>query len=423
MKKLILAVIAAAGLTTAVFAGDFSLGSVSVSDLKASQDSLQAVPVPAQAELLGLTRSPNMPAPALDMTIKLPFKDLSARIADMPSMKMQAIDPSTPILFRQGDHITFSNVTVDYNGIDAEPTIRIKPFFEGNNKLAIKVMSIDADISFGPKVIRANTLDKDSLMELVMTNLTTSMLEAMDKAFAGNKVQLKAKDILSFSYDRKSWTLHATVAPGFVAPLLPGLISNVTLTAFSFDDSGFALSVKSGSAASIAQLPGYNLALSDGLLDNFILQFTKGTDFEFHPAGHEGGLKFRADGRMELAGKIYARDVFLKPNVYFKATILPVLTAQNTIAVRVERVDVDQAYGIGIPGFINNWIQGKVVSSVIATLTTNAALAKVMTARKLDDHTVELTLKNSAFLPSFAKGAVIKNLKIGNGLMYLGFEL
>ena len=421
MKKLILAVIAAASLTTAVFAEDFSLGSVSVSDMKAS--SIQAVPVPvSQAELLGLEKSPNMPAAALDMTIKLPFSALSARIADLPSIKMQPIDPSAPILFRQGDHIAFSNVTVDYNGIEAEPTILIKPFFEGNNKLAIKVMKVEADIAFGPKAAGA-PLDKDGLMEMVMTNLTTGMLEAMDKAFAANKVPMRAKDVLNFSYDRKSWTLHAAVTPGFVAPLLPNLITNINLTAFSFDDSGFALSVKSGSAASIAELPGYNLAMSDGLLDNFILQFTKGTDFEFHPAGHEGGLKFRADGRIELAGKIYARDVFLKPNVYFKATILPTLTAANTIRVRVDRVDVDQAYGIGVPGFINNWIQGKVVSSVIATLTTNPALAKVMTARKLDDHTVELTLKNSAFLPSFAKGAVIQSLKIGNGLMYLGFEL
>ena len=173
----------------------------------------------------------------------------------------------------------------------------------------------------------------------------------------------------------------------------------------------------------IAKLPGYNLALSDGLLDNFISQFTKGTDFEFHPKGHEGGLKFRADGRLELAGKIYARSAFGKPNVYFKATILPELTGPNTLRVRVERVDVDQAYGIGIPGFLNNWIQGKVISSITEALTTNPDLAKVMTARKLDDKTVEIILKNSAFMPSFAKGAVIRNLKVGNGLLYLGFDL
>jgi hypothetical protein len=421
MKKLILSVMAAAALASPVLAQDFDLNSLSAADLKASQQTL-AMEVPAPQELETMDKSPNMPAPALDMTIKLPFKALSQRVAELPQAKILPIDASAPILFRQGDHIAFSNVTVNYNGVDAEPTILIKPYFEGENKLAIKVMKVEADIAFGPKALGAG-LDKDALMEMVMTSLTTGMLEAMDKAFIGNKVPLRARDVLAFSYDRRSWTLHAAVTPGFVAPLLPNLIGNVTLSNFTFDDAGFALSVRTGSANSIAQLPGYNLAMSDGLLDNFILQFTKGTDFEFHPQGKEGGLKFRGDGRVELAGKIYARDVFGKPNVYFKATILPQYIGPNTLKVTVERVDVDKAYGIGIPGFINNWIQGKVISSVINTLTTNQALTKVMTATKVDDKSVKIVLKNSAFLPSFAKGAVINNLKIGNGLMYLGLEL
>ena len=423
MKKLILAVVAAAGLTTGVSAGEFNLNSTSVSDMEGSQENLQAVPVPAAPELSGMLNSPNMPAAALDMTIKFTFKSLSSRLLELSGIKMLPINAAAPILFRQGDHIVFSNVTVDYNGIEVEPTILIKPFFEGENKLAIKVMKVEAGIAFGPKAALGAQLDKDGLMEMVMTNLSNGMLEAMDKAFAKNKVGMKAKDVLNFTYDRKSWTLRAAVTPGFVAPLLPGLIDNISLSAFSFDESGFALSVRSGSTGSIAKLPGYNLALSDGLLDNFINQFTKGTDFEFHPKGHEGGLKFRADGRLELAGKIYAKDAFGKPNVYFKATILPELTGPNTLKVRIERVDVDQAYGIGIPGFINNWIQGKVVSSLIEALTTNPDLAKVMTARKLDDKTVQIVLKNSAFMPSFAKGAVIRNLKVGNGLLYLGFDL
>ncbi len=416
MKKLLFTLVAAAGLTSAGFAEDFGLGNINAGDLKISAD---AVPAPSGFQP-AVTRAPNMAAAVLDLSLKLPFKALSSRLADLPGAQIKPIEPSEPVLFKEGDHITFSNVTVNYNGIEAEPTIKIKPFFEGNNKLAIKVVKIEADISFGP---RRAMLDKDGLMEMVMTKLSTGMLEAMDKAFAANKVPLKAKDVMAFSYDRTSWTLHATVSPGFIAPLMPGLITNVHLTNFSFDEAGFSLSVKSGSAASIAALPGFNLAMSDGLLDNFILQFTKNSDFTLHPAGKEGGLKFRADGRLELAGKIYARDVTLKPNVYFKATILPVLTGPNTISVRVDRVDVEKAFGIGIPGFINNWIQGKVVRSVIEALATNPELAKVMTARKIDDHTVELKLKNSAFLPSFAKGAVIKNMKIGNGLIYLAFTL
>ncbi len=426
MKKIILAAIAAAAFNTALLAGDFDLSSLGVSDLKpsGSQETIRAVPVSGQqGALAAMTKSPNMPAPALDMTIKLPFKDINKRIATI-SDDMKVLDPSAPVISRQGDHLIFTNISVNYKGINCEPTILIKPVFEGNNRLSIRFLKVDVDIAFGPnKGFGMDQLNKDDVMAFLTQTLTGSLTKSMDEAFAGNKVALRAKDIVSFTYDKSAWNLRAVITPGFVAPLLPGLISNVSLTAFSFDDTGFALSVKSGSASAIAQLPGYNLALSDGLLDNFIGQFTKDSDFELHPKGKEGGLKFRADGRLELAGKIYARDVTLKPNVYFKATILPTLTAPNTIRIVVERVDVEKAFGIGIPGFINNWIQGKVIRSVMETLMANQDLAKVMTPRKVDDKTVELKLKNSAFLPSFAAGAVIKNMKIGNGLMYLGFQL
>lgn len=421
MMKSFLALAAAAMFAPAAQAGDFALNTLNVSDLRSSQD-LQAAPAPAQPELLGMEKSPNLPSPYLDLTVKLPFSSLSARLKDLPGIKLQPINPGAPILYKQADSIAFSNVAVDYNGIEVEPTLIIRPAFEGMNRLSIKVVKVEADIAFGPNKALPQQLDKDGLMEMVMTNLTTSMLQSMDEAFAKNKVALKAADVLAFSYDRRSWTLRATIKPDFIAPLMPGLISNVSLSNFTFDEAGFALSVKTGSA-NAAQLAGYNLTVSDGLLDNFIAQFTKEGDFEFHPKGHEGGLKFRADGRLEVAGKIYARDVFGKPNVYFKAIILPTYAGPNTLRVTVERVEVDQAYGIGIPGFINNWIQGKVIRSITETLTTNPQLAKVMTATKLDDKSVRIVLKNSAFMPSFAKGAVINNLKIANGLLYLGFEL
>ena len=421
MKKIILTLIASLGFSAAGYAGDFGLESLSVADLKASQENL-ALGVPAPEDIEGITKSPNLPSPFLDLTIKLPYASLTSRLAELPGVKIQPINPGAPILFKQADHIAFSNVAVNYNGIEVEPTILIKPAFEGLNKLSIKVMKVEADIAFGPAKALPTELDKDGLMEMVMTNLTTGMLESMDAAFLKNKVPLKAKDVLVFAYDRRSWTLRATVNPNFIAPLMPGLISNVSLSNFSFDAEGFALSVKTGSA-NAAQLAGYNLTLSDGLLDNFINQFTQGTDFTFHPQGKEGGLKFLADGRLEIAGKIYARDVFGKPNVYFKATILAECIGPNTLRVKVERVDVDKAYGIGVPGFINNWIQGKVIRSITETLVSNAALAKVMTASKIDDKTVRIVLKNSAFMPSFAKGSVIQRLKITNGLLYLGFDL
>jgi len=419
MKKLIIA-IAAAGMSSPLFAGNFELNSLALSDLNASQTQAIEMSLPAPENIAGIEKSPNIPTSALDLTIKLPFKALSRRIAEMPMAQITPLDPATPILFKQGENIALSNINVDYNGINVEPTILIKPFFEGKNKLALKVVKIEANVAFGPKA----AFDKDGLMEMVMTKLTAGMLESIDKAFAKNKVPLRAANVLSFTYDRKAWILRANVTPKFVAPLLPGLIPDINLTAFSFDDKGFSLSVKAGSAVSIAKLPGYNLAMSDGLLTNFLLQYTKGSDFNLMPGGkYDGGVKFRADGRMEVAGRVYVRSMPLKPNVYFKATLHPIVTGDNTIWLRVERVDVEKAYGIGLPGFLNNWPQGTIISNVMKTVTTNEALKKVMTAKKLYDKTVELTLKNSAFLPSFAKGAAIKYMKLDKGLMYLGFEL
>jgi hypothetical protein len=422
MKKIIFSVILAAGFQAAGFAGDFDLNSLGVSDLKAAAQAAD-MNVPVPQAVAGLTKAPNLPAPALDMTIKLPFKEINKRMVGLCD-DMKVLDESVPVISRQGDHLVFTNVSINYRGIECFPVVLLKPVFDGNNRLSIKILKVDVDMAFGPaKSFSTESMNKDQVMAYMAEALTDSMMASIDESFLANKVPLKAKDVLAFSYDKAAWNLRAAITPGFVAPLLPGLINNISLTAFSFDDAGFALSVKSGSASAIAQLPGYNLAMSDGLLDNFIAQYTKGTDFDLHPAGHEAGLKFRADGRLEVAGKIYARDVFLKPNVYFKATMLPELIGPNKIKLRIDRVDVDQAYGVGLPGFINNWIQGTVTASVITTITTDPALGKVMTARKLDDKTVEITLKNSAFLPSFAKGAVIRNLKIGNGLMYLGFDL
>ncbi|MEI7528752.1 MAG: hypothetical protein WCK76_07395 [Elusimicrobiota bacterium] len=419
MKKIILAVTAALIVPMSVLAGDFDLNSMKLSGLRASQPEAVDAGMPVPQEIAGFNKSPNIPAAALDMTIKLPFKALGERLYGLTDVKIVPLDASAPALYRQGGHIAFSNVSVDYNGIVVEPTVLMKIYFEGNNRLAITVVSVEADMVFGPKSV----INKDELMEMLMTKITNGMTGAMDAAFAANKVKLRAADVLRFAYDRKSWTMRAAVTPNFVAPLLPGLISDVNLTAFTFDSTGFALSVKSGSAASIAQLPGYNLAISDGLITNFVAQYTKGSDFNLKPEGRDGGVKFRGDARMEVAGKALVTSLPLKPNVFFKAEMLPTLVRQNVITLRFEKVTVDKAYGIGVPGFVSNWLQGTIISGVMDTLLTNADLAKVVTARKLDDKTVELTLKNSAFLPSFAKGAVIKNLKIGNGLLYLGFEL
>jgi len=429
MKKTILAVIAALLMQTGLVAGeDFSLGLIH--GLKTGKAQGLAVSAPMPVGPAGPEKSPDM-APALDMTLKLTFASLNKRLSEMfakqftgpaATAQLQVIDASSPVISRRGDQVVLTNLTVDYKGIKIEPTVLLKPFFEGNNRLALKFGKIELERQVGPKGLEMPKLDKNEIMALVADKLTTAMLASMDKAFAGNKVQLKAADVMAFSYDKLSWTLHAVISPDFVAPLLPGLIENINFTSFSFDDSGFALGVQTG--VGIAQLKGYNLALSDGLITSFVRKYTDGTDFNLaSEKKFAGGIKFKADGRMELAGKVYARDVFLKPNVYFIATMQPKLTAANIITLKIERIEVDKAYGIGVPGFLNDWLQNAIISRVVAAVATNPNLVQAVKARKLDNRTVEFSLDKAAFLPSFAEGAAINKLFINKGLMYLSFDL
>lgn len=166
-------------------------------------------------------------------------------------------------------------------------------------------------------------------------------------------------------------------------------------------------------------VPSPVISFSDGLLTNFLQRLAEGSDFDLNPKGHDGGIKLRADGRVELSAKAYMREVILKPNVYFVVEIIPVLTAPNTLSIRFEKIRITKAYGIGIPDFINSLLQGKIIKSALNSITSNSELTKAMTANRLDDKTIELKLKNEPFPPFFAQGVTIKSMRIQEGMMHL----
>jgi len=66
-------------------------------------------------------------------------------------------------------------------------------------------------------------------------------------------------------------------------------------------------------------------------------------------------------------------------------------------------------------------LQDKIISSVVDKIRDNAQLARAMTARKVNDATIELTLRKTAFLPSFAEGVNVNSILVRHGLLYLGF--
>jgi len=370
-----------------------------------------------------LTKAPNT-QPALDLSLKLPFKEINRRLVELNTTRIKPINPSEPILLSKNQSLVFENVIINYNGVEVNPYIVLKPYFEGKNKLAVKIQRVEIDVSFGPpksKSLDFQKINKNEIMALAIEEITKAVQQAMDEALTKNNVPLKAKDLLSFTYEKETWILHISINPTFISPLMPGLVNNINLSAFNFDSGGFT--IKAGfNSELIHPDPSYNLALSDGLTTNFIKKFSDGGDFEILPARHKGGLKFRGDGKIELSGKMKVRNIPLKPDVYFTVEITPILVAQNIIRVHFERINVDEAYGVGIPGFLNNWLQNKIISSTVNAITTNPELQKNMSARKIDDKTIEINLNNTAFLPSFIKGVKINGMKIALGLMYLAFE-
>jgi len=184
----ILAASFAFGAATAVpaFAGGPALETVSLDNLGGLTEEL-AVP---QA-LLDSDRSPNQPAPVLDLSLKLPFRALTALIVDLKDAQITALDPSLPVLQAAGENVAFRNVLINYNGIEAEPNILLKPVFEGPNRISIKVVKVAMDISFGPKSMGMTEIDKNAVMEMIMTKVSDGVTGAMDAAFAKNKVALR----------------------------------------------------------------------------------------------------------------------------------------------------------------------------------------------------------------------------------------
>lgn len=394
-------------LAAPAFAGGFGLNGLRAGDLRGGGADLPAAPVPAPAYAADAGQD-------LDMSVTIPFAELNERMGSL-SERMKVLDASAPVLARRGDRLVFSNVGVDYNGIEIDPVVEFRPRFEGENRLVIEFLSADMQVAFGPKSIGG--FDKEELAATVVDSLASGISQAMDAAFAANKVRARSAEVLSFRYDKAAWRLDASVTPGFVAPLLPGLLDELRLTSFEFDDAGFTLAVRSGGAE--RRQPGYNLALSDGLFTRLMARCAAGTSFDLAPEGHPGGIAFLPGGRVTVSGKTAVSGVPLKPSAYFTALLSARLTGPNTLAVKFERLTVTQASVVPLPEFVAEWLQETAIKSTIGSLTGDADLARVLDARRLDERTVEIRLKPAAFLPSFAGGTEVKAMKLTRGRMHL----
>ena len=419
MKNLMLAVIMIFFANISCFsAEDFNLNSYSISAFGGSDKEMPAV-IPSPSASALPAKSLRVES-GLDLNIKIPFGEINKRLSEMPMQGITVIDPSKPLLSSKGAYILFNNISAEMYGLKLKPEVLMESFFEKENLLAIKFVKVKvAGISMGQGGLIG--FGKDRVMEFVINKISAKIMESMDAALADNRVPLKAEDALSFAYDKKTWTLRAAISPKFIAPLLPGLVDDIKLNSFSFDDEGFTLSVNSG--VGIERIEGYNLALSEGLINKFIRRYADGSNFNFSPDDYDGGIKFRSDGRIEMTAETVVRELPLSPRVCFTVRLITAITAPNTMAIRFEKVDVRKVYGFGLPGIINALLQGKIISSAVDSIAKDTELAAVMTARKIDDKTLEIKFGNNAFLPSFARGAKVTDLLIEQGLIHLAFEL
>ncbi len=375
-----------------------------------------SLPNPAYA-IAARSKSPVI-SPALDLSVKIPFAMIRQSMTEGEDVSL--VDSSKPILKREGNHLILSNIKVNISGVGVKPIIFIKPWFESKNNLAIKFLKLDFDFGLGLKA-GFPIFGKDEAMSYLANLVTERITESVNEAFIENEVPLKSEDVFIFSYDPEAWILRVSISPDFVAPLLPGLIDNISLTAFDFDDKNFIMGVNSG-VAEIKQLKGYNMAISDGLITNFLVKNMEDPTIDFSSNVKNGGLQFRDDGQIELTGKAKVDALPFDPKVYFTVDIKPTLAAPNTIRFSIEKIKVNRIYGMNFMGSIIGVLERMIISSAVDDIVKNPELAKVMSVRKIDRKTVELKLEDKAFLPAFAKGAVINNLLVKHGLIYLGFE-
>jgi len=239
MKNITLKLIALAALLSCggnAIAQDFDLSSLNVADIKASQASIK-VPAPRLEtdELIGM-----------DVNIRIPFKMLKNSVEKMAASekRLSIIDASAPVIFKSGEFLRVSNIKIDQGGIIIIPTLTLKPFFEGRDKLAIRIQKIQLHASMEPSVkSAAPAMTEEQVMTQVMDVLIKGVYSALDEKLKGKN--LKAQDVLKLSYDKASWTLHAALSPKALREFIPaGLMGDLHLTGFAFNETGLTLKIQ-----------------------------------------------------------------------------------------------------------------------------------------------------------------------------------
>ena len=242
MKKITLKIITLAAVLSCggnAGASDFDLSSLSVADIKASQASVKvpAAPQPPADELIGM-----------DMNIRVPFKMLNNSVTAMTATekRLTIINKSAPVIFKAGEFMKISNIRVDANGILVVPTLTLRPYLEGRDKLAIRIQRVQMHASMEPSVKAVQApVTEEQVMEQVMDVMIKGIYSSLNEKLKAKKIDMKAEEVVALKYNKADWTLRAAISSRILSHFVPaGLMGELHLTGFSFSDAGLTLKIQ-----------------------------------------------------------------------------------------------------------------------------------------------------------------------------------
>lgn len=223
-------------------AAAFDLEGVSAADLRAAQPDFRA-PAAAQAragdDLIGV-----------DMNIRVPFATVKKGVEMVAKSepRLAIIDKSAPVAFKYGEFLRLSNIRVDQGGIVVVPSLTLKPYFNGTDKLAIRIQRVQLHASMEPSVKAApaaNAISEEQVMVQVMDVLIKGVYSSVNDFLKKKQIPMRAEDVIKMNYDKAAWTLHAQVSSKIMGQFIPsGLMGELHLTGFSFDEKGLNLQLR-----------------------------------------------------------------------------------------------------------------------------------------------------------------------------------
>ena len=230
-------------------AGNFELGGLSASDIRGIQGEFKSAPA---------ARTFGDETIGVDAAVRIPFKVLKKIMGMVAEADKQLtiIDASAPILSRSGDALKLTNIRVNLNGIIVDPTVTLKPYFEGQDRLAIKIQRVQVHVSMAPTPGRTSAqtpiaapvdgaesdFDKSEMMASIVQVITDGISSSLAEALVANASPLKASEIINFKYDKKAWILHTRISTSTIKRYLPdGFMGDLHMTGLALSENSISI--------------------------------------------------------------------------------------------------------------------------------------------------------------------------------------